>query len=162
MKANIQAIWNKHDPYSELAFFNYEKDMYQRYYPGADMKFMGLICFVIFVIALMGLIGMVTYTTEKRIKEIGIRKVMGASVAAIVKELSGNFVKLILIAAAICIPLGYVIGYFIVNLFTFNNGVNAWLMVVLFLVIFLIALSLIAIKTINAASVNPVKSLRTE
>ena len=162
LKASIQPIWKKYDPYSELAVFNYEKEMYQRYYPGGDMKFMGMICIVIFVIALMGLIGMVTYTTEKRIKEIGIRKVMGASIAAIVRELSGGFVKLILIAAAICIPLGSVIGYFFINLFAFNNGVNMGLMIVMFMIIFFIALFTIAIKTINAASVNPVKSLRTE
>lgn len=162
LKASMQTIWKKYNPYEELAFSNYEKDMYQRYYPGADMKFMGMICFVIFVIALMGLIGMVTYTTEKRIKEIGIRKVMGASIAAIVKELSGSFIKLILIAAAICIPLGYLSGYFFINLFAFNNGVNVSLMVLLFLGIFFIALFAIAIKTIRAASANPVKSLRTE
>ena len=162
LKAGIQTIWKKYKPYEDLAFSSYEKDMYQRYYPGADMKFMGMICFVIFVIALMGLIGMVTYTTEKRIKEIGIRKVMGATVATIVRELSGSFVKLITVAAVICIPLGYLSGYFFINLFAFNNGVNVWLMVTLFLVIFFIALFTIAVKTIRAASVNPVKSLRTE
>jgi putative ABC transport system permease protein len=162
LKANIQTIWKKSNPYEELAFSNYEKDMYQRYYPGADMKFMGMICLVIFVIALMGLIGMVTYTTEKRIKEIGIRKVMGASITTIVRELSGSFVKLIAVAAVICIPLGYLSGYFFINLFAFNNGVNVWLMVSLFLLIFFIALITIALKTITAASVNPVKSLRTE
>ena len=161
-KASLKAIWQKHIPYEEMAFSNYEKDLYQRYYPGADMKFMGMICFVIFIIALMGLIGMVTYTTEKRIKEIGIRKVMGASIATIVRELSGSFVKLIGVAAVICIPLGYLSGYFFVNLFAFNNGVNVWLMVTLFIVIFFIALFTIAIKTIRAASVNPVRSLRTE
>ena len=111
---------------------------------------------------LQGLIGMVTYNTEKRVKEIGIRKVMGASVVTIVKELSAGFVKLILIAASICIPLGYVAGYFFINLFAFNNGVNIGLMIFLFCLIFFIALFTIAIKTIGAASVNPVKSLRTE
>ncbi|MFC0771778.1 ABC transporter permease [Terrimonas alba] len=161
-KAKMQAIWKKYNPYEELAFSNYEKEVYERYYPGADMKFMGMVCFIIFVIAIMGLIGMVTYNTEKRVKEIGIRKVMGASVVTIVKELSAGFVKLILIAASICIPLGYVAGYFFINLFAFNNGVNIGLMIFLFCLIFFIALFTIAIKTIGSASVNPVKSLRTE
>jgi Predicted permease. len=56
-----------------------------------DMQFMGMISFVVFIISIMGLIGMVTYNTEKRLKEIGIRKVMGASVSAIIKELSVGF-----------------------------------------------------------------------
>jgi putative ABC transport system permease protein len=162
LKTNMQAVWKKYYPYEELAFSNYEKELYERYYPGADMKFMGMVCFIIFVIAIMGLIGMVTYNTEKRIKEIGIRKVMGASVAAIVRELSTDFVKLIMIAAAICIPLGYISGYFFIKIFAFNKGVNIWMMIWLFTLIFFIALFTIAIKTMNAASANPVKSLRSE
>ena len=120
----MQLVWKKYNPYEELAFSNYEKELYERYYPGADMKFMGMVCFIIFVIAIMGLIGIVTYNTEKRIKEIGIRKVMGASVVTIVRNLSAGFMKLILISAFICIPLGYISGYFFINLFAFNNGVN--------------------------------------
>ncbi|MGC4101704.1 ABC transporter permease [Ferruginibacter sp.] len=161
-KADMGAIWKKYSPYADFAFANYEKDLYERYYPGADMKFMGMVGFIVFIIAIMGLIGMVTYNTEKRIKEIGIRKVMGASVAAIVRQLSAGFVKLIVIAAAICIPLGYLSGYFFVKLFAFNNGVNLPLMLLLFAGIFLVALLTIVIKTIKAASVNPVNSLRTE
>jgi len=110
----------------------------------------------------MGLIGMVTYNTEKRVKEIGIRKVMGASVVEIVKELSRSFIKLIIIAAVICIPLGYISGYFFIKLFAFNNGVNLSLMAFLFAAIFMIALFTIIIKTVKTAHANPVKSLRTE
>ncbi len=161
-KASMQSIWKKYNPYEELAFSNYEKDLYERYYPGADMKFMGMVCFIIFVIAIMGLIGMVTYNTEKRVKEIGIRKVMGASVVEIVKELSRSFIKLIIIAAVICIPLGYISGYFFIKLFAFNNGVNLSLMAFLFAAIFMIALFTIIIKTVKTAHANPVKSLRTE
>jgi putative ABC transport system permease protein len=161
-KSKMELIWKRYYPHEELAFSNYEKELYERYYPGADMKFMGMICFVIFIIAIMGLIGMVTYNTEKRIKEIGIRKVMGASVSAIVTHLSTGFIKLILLSAVICIPLGYISGYFFINLFAFNNGVNIGLMLLLFSMIFLIALCIIVIKTVSAATVNPVKSLRTE
>ena len=161
-KAALLPIWKKNNPHDEFAFSNYEKELYERYYPGADMKFMGMVCFIIFVIAIMGLIGMVTYNTEKRIKEIGIRKVLGASILAIVKELSGGFIKLILIAASICIPLGYISGYFFIRMFAFNNGVNLTLMIGLFCLIFLIALCTVAFKTVNAARINPVKSLRTE
>jgi putative ABC transport system permease protein len=161
-RAAMQPVWKKYFPHEELAFSDYEKEMYERYYPGVEMQFTGMVCVIIFVIAIMGLIGIVTYDTEKRIKEIGIRKVMGATGAAIVKELSGRFVKLILVATTICIPLGYLSGYFFINLFAFNNGVNLGLMIFFLGAIFFIALFTIAIKTIGAASVNPVKSLRTE
>ncbi|MES2881532.1 MAG: ABC transporter permease [Bacteroidota bacterium] len=161
-KTSLQLLWKKYYPHEELAFSNYEKDLYDRYYPGADMRFMGLVCFVIFVIAIMGLIGIVTYNTEKRVKEIGIRKVLGASVTSILKTLSGGFVKLILVAAAICIPLGYISGYYFINIFAFNNGVNVSLMIFLFALIFFIALLTIAINALKAATINPVKNLRSE
>lgn len=162
LKADMQLIWKKHNPYNEFSFSDYEKELYNRYYPGADMQFMGMISFVVFFISIMGLIGMVTYNTEKRLKEIGIRKVMGASVPTIVKELSIGFLKLIMISGAICIPLGYLVSNSVVNVFAFNDGVNFRFLVILFCIIFFIALSTVIIKTAAAAITNPVKSLRTE
>jgi putative ABC transport system permease protein len=159
---DMKQAWKAHHPYEELAYSWYEQEMYERYYPGADMKFLGLISLIVFVIAIMGLLGMVTYNTEKRVKEIGIRKVMGATVMAIVKELSRSYVKLVIIAACIAMPIGYVSGYFFLKLFTFNNGVNIGLMGFLFFIVFSIALSAIAVKAIQAAIANPAKSLRTE
>ena len=162
LKADMQLIWKKHNPYDEFSFSDYEKELYNRYYPGADMQFMGMISFVVFVISIMGLIGMVTYNTEKRLKEIGIRKVMGASVSTVVKELSVGFLKLIMISGAICIPLGYLVSNSVINVFAFNDGVNFKLLVILFCVIFFIALATVVIKTASAAVANPIKSLRTE
>ena len=161
-KADMQSVWKKHNPYDEFSFSDYEKELYNRYYPGADMQFMGMVSFVVFIISIMGLIGMVTYNTEKRLKEIGIRKVMGASVPVIIKELSGGFLKLIIISGAICIPLGYVLSNTVINVFAFNDGVNFKLLLMLFCVIFLIALSTVIIKTAMAAVANPIRSLRTE
>ena len=161
-KTDMQLIWKKYNPYDEFSFSDYEKELYDRYYPGGDMQFMGMISFVVFIISIMGLIGMVTYNTEKRLKEIGIRKVMGASVSAIIKELSVGFLKLIIISGAICIPLGYLVSSSVVNVFAFNDGVNFELLVILFCVIFFIALSTVIIKTAAAAIANPIKSLRTE
>ena len=160
-KEDMETVWKKHNPHGEFSFSDYEKELYKRYYPGADMQFMGMICFVIFMISIMGLIGMVTYNTEKRLKEIGIRKVMGASVSVIIKELSAGFLKLIAISAVICIPLGYILSSSVINVFAFNDGVNFILLLMLFSIILLIALSTVIIKTATAAVANPVKSLRT-
>ncbi|TWI79349.1 putative ABC transport system permease protein [Lacibacter cauensis] len=161
-KSEIAAVWKKYHPHEELAFSNYQKEMYDRYFPGRDMKFMGMFCLVVLIIALMGLLGIVTYHTEKRVKEIGIRKVMGASVPVIVKELSKSFVKLIIIAAGIGLPVGYAICYFFISLFAYSPGVNLLLLCTLFCCIFSIALITIAYKSIYAAIANPVKRLRTE
>ena len=161
-KDEMQSVWKKHNPHDEFSFSDYEKELYNRYYPGADMQFMGMICFVVFVISIMGLIGMVTYNTEKRLKEIGIRKVMGATVSVIIKDLSIGFLKLIAISGAICIPLGYILSNSVINVFAFNNGIDLPLLLLLFCVIFLIALSTVVIKTATAAAANPIKSLRTE
>ncbi|MFN3849123.1 MAG: ABC transporter permease [Spirosomataceae bacterium] len=159
---DMQSIWKKHYPYKEMGYSWFEKELYDRYYPVEDMKMMSVASMVIFVIALMGLIGMVTYSTEKRFKEIGIRKVMGASVWEIVKILSWSFMKLLLIAGLIAIPIGYLGGLFFNSIFTFNNGINISLMVYFFGLVLIIAILTIAYYTTKAALVNPVKSLKSE
>ncbi|MCM4161484.1 FtsX-like permease family protein [Antarcticibacterium flavum] len=161
-KADIEALHKKYFPGEELAFSNYEEELYDRYFQGEDMKFLVMVCFTIFTIAIMGLLGIVTYTTEKRLKEIGIRKVLGASVSAIVRELSSGFLKLLLISAAICLPLGYLISFFFVNIFAYNNGVALGLMLLLYLSILCFALLTIGIQAARAAMANPVSILRTE
>lgn len=161
-REEIGVIWKKHNPFEAIAISNYEAELFERYYPGADMKFMGMVCLSIFIIAIMGLLGIVTYTTEKRFKEIGVRKVLGASVKAIVKELSSGFLKLLMISAAICLPLGYLLSLFFINIFAFNNGVAVGLMLLLFLLIIGIAIVTIGIQAAKAAITNPAKILRTE
>ncbi|MFN8353103.1 MAG: ABC transporter permease [Spirosomataceae bacterium] len=160
--ANMKAIWKKYYPYQEMGYSWFEKDLYDRYYPAEDMKMMGAASFVIFVIALMGLLGMVTYSTEKRFKEIGIRKVMGASVWEVVKILSWSFLKLLLIASTIAIPIGLLEGSFLNSVFVYNNGINLSLMMMFLLTVLLVAVMTIAYYTTKAALMNPVKSLKTE
>jgi putative ABC transport system permease protein len=160
--ADMQAIWKKQFPYQQMGYSWYETELYDRYYPAEDMKMMGMASLVIFVIAIMGLLGMVTYSTEKRYKEIGIRKVMGASVWEVVQILSWSFMKLLLIAGVIALPIGYLGGYFFTSIFIYNAGVNTGLMVFFFALVLLIAISTIAYYATQAALMNPVKSLRTE
>jgi putative ABC transport system permease protein len=160
--ADMKNVWKKYYPSEEMAFAWYQKDMYERYFPKADMQFSWLVSVVIFIIAMMGLLGLVTYDTEKRIKEIGIRKVIGASVFEIVKILSWRFMKLLLIAGLIALPIGYLSGVFFHSIFTYHTHVNLGLMCLIFFGIFLTALLTIGYKTMRAATANPVKSLRTE
>ena len=161
-KSEMNAVWKKYFPHDELSFSNYQKDMYERYFPSGGVKFIGLFCAAMLVIALMGLMGLVTYHTESRVKEVGIRKVMGASITQILKELSKGFVKLTLIAALIALPLGYAVCYMFMKLFAYSNGVDFLLLCLLFGGIFSFALAIIVYKSMSVAITSPVKSLRTE
>jgi putative ABC transport system permease protein len=161
-EAFVETLWKKQNPYDSVSYSWFEEEMYDRYYPAEDMKMMGMACMVILVIAVMGLLGMVIYTTEKRVKEIGIRKVMGASVAEVVKILSWSFLKLLLLAGIIALPIGIFGGLLFNGLFTFNNGLNFSLMATFFIMVLLIAILTIAYYSLRAALTNPVKSLRAE
>jgi putative ABC transport system permease protein len=161
-KSEMNSVWKKYFLYDEMSFSNYSRDLYESYFPAGNLKFMGLFCIVMLIIALMGLLGIVTYQIERKIKEIGIRKTLGASVRQITKELSKGFIKLAVIAALISLPLGYAVCYYFMDLFAYNNGVNLALLSILFCGIFLPALLIILYQSIKAATANPVKSLRTE
>jgi putative ABC transport system permease protein len=158
----IETLWKKQNSYESVSFSWFEDEMYERYYPAEDMKMMGMACLVILVIAVMGLLGMVIYTTEKRVKEIGIRKVLGASVMEVVKILSWSFLKLLLIAGLIALPIGIFGGILFNGIFIFNNGLNFSLMVIFFTTVLLIAILTIAYYSMRAALSNPVKSLKAE
>lgn len=160
--SDIRRIWKKQNPYQQLSYSWFEQELYERYYPAEDMKMMGMAALVIIVIAVMGLLGMVNYSTEKRTKEIGIRKVMGASVGEIVRILSWSFMKLLIWAGIIAIPIGFAESLVLDNLFTFYAGLNIGLMTIFFICIFCIAGSTIAYYAIRTANLNPVKTLRTE
>jgi len=161
-KDDMEDIWKKIYPHDAMVGGWYEKDMYNRYFPKEDMKFMFLLAFIIFAITLMGLFGMVTYSTEKRIKEIGIRKVVGASVSQIVNLISWSYIKLLLLAGTIALPISYITGKMFESLFIFHDKLNISLMIFFLLMIFMITIATICVQVIRSASVNPVKSLRTE
>jgi putative ABC transport system permease protein len=160
--ADVKTIWQRYYPTEEMGFSWYAQDLYQQYYPRDSMNFFGLIFLVILLIAVMGLLGIVTYTTEKRVKEIGIRKVIGASTGQITQTLSWGFVKMLLIAGGIALPIGYGLGALFLSLFTYHKGINFPLMAAAFFAIFGIALFTIGTMVIKAALANPVKSLRSE
>jgi ABC-type antimicrobial peptide transport system permease subunit len=113
-------------------------------------------------ISCMGLLGLVMYTTNLRIKEIGIRKVLGASVSHIVSILSKDFLRLVLIASLIAIPLTWwAMNKWLEN-FAYKTPLSWWVFVLSTLFMMVIALITLSIQTIRAASANPVDSLRSE
>ncbi len=103
-----------------------------------------------------------TFTTEQRFKEIGIRKVLGSSVPQIVGLLSKDFLKLIVVSFLIAFPLGYYVMNNWLQDFEYRTELHWWVFVVAGLVTVIIAFLTISYRSIQAALMNPVKSLKTE
>jgi putative ABC transport system permease protein len=113
-------------------------------------------------IACLGLFGLATFTAEQRTKEIGIRKVLGASVPQIVQLLSKDFVRLVIIGIVIASPIAY---YFMdkwLQDFAYRVEISWWIFALAGIVAISIALLTVSYQAIRAALMNPVKSLRTE
>ncbi len=113
-------------------------------------------------IACLGLFGLATYAAEQRIKEIGVRKVLGASVLNLTGLLSKDFLKLVLIANGIAFPLGWWATHQWLNEFAYHIEVEWWVFVVSGASAVAIALLTVSYQAIKAALMNPVKSLRSE
>ncbi|WP_332871497.1 ABC transporter permease [Spirosoma rhododendri] len=113
-------------------------------------------------IACLGLFGLATFTTEQRTKEIGVRKVLGASVTSIVALLSKDFLKLVLIAIVIASPLAYYAMNRWLSDFAYRIDISWWVFALAGLLAVSIALLTVSFQSIRAALVNPVKSLRSE
>ncbi len=122
------------------------------------------ITFAVFaiLIACLGLFGLVTYAAEQRTKEIGIRKVLGASVSGIVGLLSRDFTMLVGIAALIAFPAAWWAMYKWLGTFAYRTEINWWIFLVAGAVALAIALLTVSIQTVRAALANPIKSLRSE
>jgi putative ABC transport system permease protein len=113
-------------------------------------------------IACLGLFGLATYMAEQRTKEIGVRKVLGASVQNITTMLSKDFLKLVLIALVIATPLTWWFMSDWLQKYPYRITISIWLFAAVGILILLLALLVVGLNTIKAAITNPVKSLRTE
>ena len=113
-------------------------------------------------IACLGLFGLATYAAEQRIKEIGIRKVLGAGTGQLTALLSKDFLKLVLIANGIAFPLAWWAAHEWLQEFAYHIEVRWWIFVGAGMIALLIALLTVSFQAIRAAIANPVRSLRTE
>jgi putative ABC transport system permease protein len=114
------------------------------------------------LIACLGLFGLATYTAEQRIKEIGVRKVLGATISNIITMLSKDFMILVLIASAVAMPLAWWAMSKWLQDFAYRISIGWWIFSAAGVIALLIALVTVSSQAIKAALANPVKSLRTE
>ncbi|MHA4809023.1 ABC transporter permease [Flavitalea flava] len=126
------------------------------------VSILGFLAFTAVTIACLGMLGMATYTTERRIKEVGIRKALGAENLGIMLLLSKDFIRVLVIAILIAAPLSYLLNTMWLR--KFPNRVDFGLRTILSGTLILLVLGLISIgsQTFNAARRDPVKALKTE
>ena len=114
------------------------------------------------LISCLGLFGLAAYTAERRTKEIGVRKVLGASVSGIAALLSKDFLKLVLISCVVAFPLAWLIMNNWLQNYQYRVTISWWIFLIAAIVAILIALLTVSFQAVKAAIANPVKSLRTE
>ena len=166
VQETIQSIKNKWDSMFPSSAFNYFflDEKYSQQYK-AELQFgqvIGTFSTLAIFIACLGLFGLSSFTILQRTKEIGIRKVLGGSVGEIVQLLSGGFVRLVLIAGVIGMPLAYLTMREWLSGYAVRIDLNVWMLTLPLVAILLISLVTISMQTIKAALANPVKSLRSE
>ncbi|MCC6287592.1 MAG: ABC transporter permease [Chitinophagaceae bacterium] len=155
--------WKKIFPGALLEYSFMDKKLNDQYIAESRFsKFFLYFSILSLIIACLGLFGLAAFTVQQRIKEIGIRKVLGASVSGITAMLSTGFLKLVFVSAIIAVPVAwYVMNKWLEN-FAYRVNIEWWVFVVAGLAALVIALLTISFQAIKAALANPVKSLRTE
>jgi ABC-type antimicrobial peptide transport system permease subunit len=118
--------------------------------------------FLAIFISCLGLLGLAIFTAEQRTKEIGIRKVIGASVGGIMVMLSRDILKLVIISSVIATPLAWFIMNKWLHEYAYRVNIGGWIFALAAILAICIALITVSFQAIKAALANPVKSLRTE
>lgn len=161
--ARIESIIKKNNPGYPFDY-TFVDEEFDRQFKSENLigKLSGVFALLAIIISCLGLFGLAAYTAERRTKEIGIRKVLGASVSGITGLLSKDFLMLVSISAVIAFPLAWWgMEKFLQN-YSYRVSIHWWVFVLAAAVALLIALITISFQSIKAAIANPVKSLRTE
>lgn len=158
----ISSAWKKINPHTPFEYEWLDKKIDNREDQSDAYATIGSLAFITISIAVLGLLGLVIYTVETRQKEISIRKIIGANVNQLMFLLSKGFLKLLLIAGLIAMPIGYILSFMFLQNFAnrVSFGVGSLLLCFFFLLV--IGLATILSNTYKAATANPVENLRTE
>ncbi|WP_286756741.1 ABC transporter permease [Roseivirga sp. UBA838] len=163
LEATLNEIWRKVDPYTPLQFF-FQEEINRNSY-GEEKRWKSIITtasVIAIIISCLGLFGMAHLSAQQRQKEIGVRKVLGATVGQLVYMLNLSFTKLVLLASLVAIPVAY---YFLddwLSNFAFRINLGALLFLAPTLLTLSIALLTVTVQSFRTASANPVDSLRDE
>ncbi len=161
--AAIEETWGKFAGSQAFEHTFFDRDFARLYDAETQTrKILTLFSMLAVVVACLGLFGLASFTTEQRTKEIGIRKALGASVAAVIALLSRQFIKWVLVASAIAwLIAGFAMRSWLQN-FAYHTNLEPWSFVIAAIGALVIALLTVSYQTIRAALMNPVDSLRYE
>ena len=161
--AQIEKLWKEVYPNEKFEYKFFDETIAKFY--DKELKteqLMNTAMAIAIFISCMGIFGLVTFEAQKRTKEIGIRKVLGAKVSDIVSMFSMDFLKLILLAFVIASPVAYYFMHQWLQNFAYRINISWWIFITSVLAAMFIALVTVSFQAIKAAIANPVKSLRTE
>ena len=161
--ASVKTLWSRYFPKDPFNYYFLDDDFNTQYQ--SDQRFgemFTLFASLAILIACFGLIGLSAYNILQRTKEVGIRKVLGASVQNVVFILSKDFLLLVIISFVIATPASWLIMHHWLQDFAFRIDISWWVFAIAGMLALLIALSTISYQAIKAAIANPVKSLRSE
>jgi putative ABC transport system permease protein len=161
--AALKASWAKYFPGDPFDYYFLDTHFNEQY--KADQRFskvFGIFTLIAIFVACLGLFGLVSYTIVQRTREIGIRKVLGASVNGILQLLYKDFAMLVLVAFVVAAPIAWYAVHQWLNGYAFRIGLSPLFFLLPFVVVLLIAFATVSWLSIKAALMNPVKSLKTE
>lgn len=160
---SVEKSWNRYFPNDPFNYF-FLDDSYNQQYK-ADIRFgkvFGLFATLAIIIACFGLLGLSAYNVLQRTKEIGIRKVLGASVQNLLFLLSREFVILVFVSLFVAIPISWAVMYNWLQDFAYRINISGWVFILAGFLAIVIALVTVGFQALKASLANPAKSLRTE
>lgn len=165
VEEGIKSIWKKMDPVHSIVMNSMTEEIDNAYSDSGFTDVLAIIGYIAFLavsLACLGMLGMAMFTAQTRIKEIGLRKTLGASVTSVVLLLSRSFLVLIGISVLIGTPISYYLGEMIISSYAYRITITPWLMLSGIALLVFVGIAIISSQTIVAARRNPVKSLRYE
>jgi len=159
----IEQTWNKHLPDHPYEYAFLDEYFDKMYKSEADTgKLFGYFSIIAILIGCMGLFGLASFTVEQRTKEIGVRKVLGATVANIITLLSKDFMKWVIMSAVIAYPVVYYLMKTWLSNFVYKTDIQIFTLFAAGFIVVFIAFLTVSFQAIKAAMTNPAKTLRYE
>ena len=160
---SVEASWNKLNPNEPFEYSFLDDDFAKNFAAEKRLaSIVGYFTIIAILISCLGLFGLATFSAEQRTKEIGIRKVLGASVPNIIGLLSKDFLKLVFFAIILASPLAWYVMNKWLQDFAYRVSIGWWMFAVAAILALIIAFFTIGFQAVRAANTNPVKNLRTE
>jgi putative ABC transport system permease protein len=161
--ASLETLCKELNPNFPFTYY-FSDEQYQKLYKSEQIvgRLSNIFAFLAIFISCMGLLGLAMFTAEQRVKEIGIRKVLGASVTSLFALISTEFLLLVVIALLIASPIAWYVMNYWLRTFAYRIPVEWWMFIFSGGLIIGIALATVSFQAIKAALINPIKSLRSE